>query len=210
MVSLINGIDVSHFNGPINWTEVATTQVFAYIKATQGVGYIDPMCVTNANGISSTSLLFSYYHFATLENTGNVTGDAQQQANWFTQTISKLPQCTLIPMLDIEANAGNLTPTQVQTWISAFLAQMKSNGFPLVFIYSYPSFLNSNLPPTHPFGSLPLWIADYTTAPQPTLPNGWSSYVIWQHSDAGKVLGVSTNCDLDRSTSVLTQAPYKI
>ncbi|MCA6361726.1 MAG: glycoside hydrolase family 25 protein [Bacteroidetes bacterium] len=209
MANIINGIDVSHFNGNINWPEVAAAHAFVYIKATQGTGYTDPMCATNATAVSTTTQMkFSYYHFATLENTGNVTADAQQQANWFAQTMSKLPQCTLIPMLDIEANAGGLPAADVQTWISAFMAQMKANGFPLVFIYSYPAFLNANLPATHPFGSLPLWIADYTTAAQPVLPHGWSSYVIWQYSGSGTVNGVSGQCDLDRSTDVLLGPIY--
>ena len=208
MANPVNGIDVSHFNGNINWTEVAATQTFVYIKATQGTSYTDPMCRTNATAVSNTSLRMGYYHFATLENTGNVTADAQQQANWFAQTINNMPACTLVPMLDIEANAGNLPAAEVQTWISAFLAEMKANGFPLVFIYSYPAFLNSNLPAGHPFGSQPLWIADYTTAAQPTLPHGWSSYVIWQYSGSGQVNGVPTQCDLDRSTDVLLGPIY--
>lgn len=206
----IYGIDVSHNNGTIDWTKVETSNPansFAFIKATEGVGYVDPMCQTNATAVSQkTKLRFGYYHFASLNNSTNVPKDATDEANWFVQTMQTMPEASLVPVLDIERNDSKLTPTQVQEWISAFMSQMDVLGFPKVILYSYVSFLNDNLPQGHPFGSLPLWIAHYTSAAQPTIPHGWTNYTLWQYSASGAVNGVSTQCDLDKGGSdVLNQ-----
>lgn len=198
----IYGIDVSHNNGTIDWTKVQSSDPansFAFIKATEGVGYVDPMCQTNATAVAQkTKLRFGYYHFASLNNSTNVSKDATDEANWFVQTMQTMPEASIVPVLDIERNDSKLTPTQVQEWISAFMSQMDVLGFPKVILYSYVSFLNDNLPQGHPFGSLPLWIAHYTSNPQPTIPHGWTSYTLWQYSASGAVNGVSTQCDLDK------------
>lgn len=204
------GIDVSHNNGTVDWTKVEPSNPansFTFIKATEGVGYTDPMCATNANAVSQkTRMRFGYYHFASLNNATDVSKDATDEANWFVQVMQTMPEASLLPVLDIERNDAGLTPTQVQEWISAFLSQMDVLGFPKVIIYSYVSFLNDNLPQGHPFGSLPLWIAHYTSNPSPTIPHGWTAYSIWQYSASGSVGGVSTACDLDKcDTQMLDQ-----
>jgi GH25 family lysozyme M1 (1,4-beta-N-acetylmuramidase) len=40
---MIKGIDVSHHNGPVDFTKVKSTGIqFVYIKATEGKTYRDP------------------------------------------------------------------------------------------------------------------------------------------------------------------------
>jgi lysozyme len=205
----IFGIDVSHNNGTIDWEKVQAStppNSFAFIKATEGVGYVDPMCLTNATAVSQkTKMRFGYYHFASLNNSSNVSKDATDEANWFVQTLQTMPEATLAPVLDIERNDSKLTQAQVQEWISAFMTQMDVLGYGQVILYSYVSFLNDNLPANHPFGTLPLWIAHYTSAASPTIPKGWTNYTIWQYSGSGTVSGVSTQCDLDKCSSDVLQ-----
>jgi GH25 family lysozyme M1 (1,4-beta-N-acetylmuramidase) len=206
---LIYGIDVSHNNGTIDWEKVQSADPpnsFVFIKATEGVGYVDPMCLTNANAVSQkTKMRFGYYHFASLNNSSNVSKDATDEANWFVQTMQTMPEASIIPVLDIERNDSSLTPTQVQEWISAFMSQMDVLGYGNVILYSYVSFLNDNLPSNHPFGTLPLWIAHYTSNASPTIPNGWTSYTLWQYSGSGSVTGVSTQCDMNKGDSAVLQ-----
>ncbi|MCU0432107.1 MAG: glycoside hydrolase family 25 protein [Bacteroidia bacterium] len=207
----IYGIDVSHNNGTINWTDVTNNnppRSFVFIKATEGVGYTDPMCATNANAVSSqTHMRFGYYHFASI-NSQDVANDARSEANWFAQTMSTMPPASLIPVLDIENNTVNLTPQQMQDWISAFISQMNANGYPKIFIYSYYSFLNTNLPAGHPFGNVPLWLAYYTSESNLKMPNGWTECVVWQYSGSGTVNGVTTQCDLNQSSTTLYSPEY--
>jgi GH25 family lysozyme M1 (1,4-beta-N-acetylmuramidase) len=206
---LIYGIDVSHNNGTVDWGKVPTADPnnsFVFIKATEGVGYVDPMCLTNATAVSQqTKMRFGYYHFASLNNSTNVSKDATDEANWFVQTMQTMPEASIVPVLDIERNDSNLTPAQVQEWISAFMVQMDVLGYGNVILYSYVSFLNQYLPSNHPFGTLPLWIAHYTSAASPTIPNGWTNYTIWQYSGSGSVNGVSTQCDMNKCDSDVLQ-----
>ena len=204
MPNQVYGIDLSHNNGTVDFSKVKAANPansFVFVKATQGVGYVDPMCSAHATGAVAAGLRLGYYHFASLNNNVNPAQDAISEANWFDKTMKTMPKATLPPVLDIETNKSNLTPLQVQEWISAFMTQMKSLGYPVVIIYSYGPFFNANLPANHPFGSIPLWLAQYTSAAAPKLPIGWNSYLIWQYSGSGKVNGVSTDCDMNKADS---------
>ena len=59
------GIDVSHYNGAIDWTQVATASYrFVYAKATEGSTLIDPTYSINRTGGKSFGLRVGAYHFA--------------------------------------------------------------------------------------------------------------------------------------------------
>jgi hypothetical protein len=47
------------------------------------------------------------------------------------------------------------------------------------------------------FAGVPLWIANYTTRPTPTVPAPWSRWTFWQSSAAGRVPGVVGDVDVD-------------
>ncbi|MBI3647932.1 MAG: hydrolase, partial [Actinobacteria bacterium] len=68
------GIDVSHWQGKIDWTKVAADGVtFAIVKATEGRNYVDPMYATNAAGATANGIAVGAYHFA---SPGPQQGDA--------------------------------------------------------------------------------------------------------------------------------------
>src|SRR5215467_14678034 len=61
--SVVNGIDVSHFQGSIDWEEVAAQGIgFAFVKATDGLG-TDPAFATNWSGANQAGILRGAYHF---------------------------------------------------------------------------------------------------------------------------------------------------
>lgn len=198
------GIDVSKWNvgpggKPINWQLVAQAGIsFAYIKANEGVSANDPRAMEHAKGAIGAGLKVGYYHFATL-NKRDVVNDANDEAEDFTTRLLELPAGALMPALDIERDDLGLGPAEFQLWIQTFVARMSKNRFPRLILYSSPWFLNSNLPKCHALGTLPLWLANYTNAPQPMMPTGWTKYVIWQHSEQGEVPGIFGKVDLNRS-----------
>jgi lysozyme len=202
--NLIYGIDVSHNNGTINWPKVKLSDPlisFAYIKATQGVGYKDPANLLNANGAQAAGIKFGYYHFASLNNSVDVANDAISEANWFDQTLKTLPPATLMPVLDIETNEKQLNTQQVQLWIVSFCARMNDLGHKNLMLYSYKPFFDDNLPAIHPFGNIPLWLAQYRNVAAPSLPHGWTNFTVWQFSAKGKVNGISGDCDMNKTTA---------
>lgn len=191
----VEGIDVSHFQGTIEWARVrAAGKSFAFAKATDGLGEVDPMFHANRSGARSAGLVFGAYHFARLNE------DATAQATHLCETLGST-EGELPPALDVESAslAASLQAAEVVAWIHEFVqvVRQKTNRPPIV--YCPPSFWESSAANTHDFSSLPLWIARYTTESSPDpLPGGWGSWTFWQYSSGGTVPGIAGACDLDR------------
>src|SRR6476646_3093386 len=63
----IQGLDVSHYQGTINWTSVKNAGYsFTFMKATQGNTYVDPTFATNITGATSKGIYVGPYHFCDL------------------------------------------------------------------------------------------------------------------------------------------------
>jgi lysozyme len=61
----LRGIDVSHYQGNIQWDKVAQANIsFACAKATEGTTYIDPMFQQNWKGMQTNNITRCAYHFA--------------------------------------------------------------------------------------------------------------------------------------------------
>ena len=195
----MNGIDVSHHNGVIDWNKVVNDVFkpeFAYIKTTEGTGYIDPKFAINAKAANKAGIKVGYYHFASLNST-DVVGDAVKEAEAYIKAVKSVPTPTMPLVLDIETNKAKLSKVQVLLWIKTFFAELAKIGWTDVILYSYTPFLNENLPINHDLGNIKLWIADY--APPLILPKGWNKAYIWQYSAKGKISGISTNTDLNKT-----------
>lgn len=195
------GIDVSGNNGAIDWSKVAQNPTkidFAFIKATEGVGFTDSTFLTNAKAAKDNGIKIGYYHFATLNKTDNIA-DAKSEADYFMSVIKKAPAADLPLILDIETNKVMLGKAQVQDWIKTFFAEMAAGGYANTALYSYTPFLDANLPANHSLGGIKLWIAAYVNLAKPKLPNGWSNYWIWQYSSKGAITGIKGNVDLNKT-----------
>ncbi|VVC55113.1 Glycoside hydrolase family 25 (fragment) [Beijerinckiaceae bacterium RH AL1] len=74
----IQGIDVSKYQGDVDWTAVANSGVrFAYIKATEGGDYLDEKFRQNWELSRASGIARGAYHFAYW------CRPAQEQAAWF-------------------------------------------------------------------------------------------------------------------------------
>jgi lysozyme len=70
-------IDVSHYNGAIDWPAVAAAGIaLVFVKATQGTGFVDPAFARNRDGAAAAGLLVVSYHFLD-------ASDADEQAAHF-------------------------------------------------------------------------------------------------------------------------------
>lgn len=184
-------IDISKYQSKIDWTKVKIDGV--YIKATEGVGYIDEQFNQHIAGAKSAGIKFGFYHFATL-NSKNIIEDSSSEAkSFYNATIGK--GATMPFVLDIEKNAIGLSPTEVLSWIKNFFKELNNLGVTDIAIYSYTPFLNINLPSGHLLGTIKLWLAAYTGGPAPILPKGWSGYWLWQHTQKAIINGVDGGVD---------------
>jgi lysozyme len=181
------GIDVSHYQGTVSWPEVRQAGIeFAFAKATDGLTWTDPQFAVNWPGMKAASVLRGAYHFF------EPADDAAAQAQFFLQTV-QLAAGDLPPALDVETAGSNGTvPWEgVETWLQTVAAATGRQPF----LYVDPTFADEYDAPAS-LAAYPLWIADYDVA-QPTLPEGWSQWLIWQQTESGTVSGVNGTVDLD-------------
>ena len=151
----MKSIDISQWQGKVDWSKIKDQVDFVIIKASTGVNSPDKLVNENAKGAISSGVRFGFYHFATLNNAQDPAGDAQMEAKYFDSIIRQY-KTKFPPTIDIEENPSNLKPEQVLLYIKSFINTMKSLGYPRVMLYSYTPFLNQNLPSNHDLGSVPL------------------------------------------------------
>jgi lysozyme len=178
---VIPGIDVSHYQGEIDWpTLKASGQIdFAFIKATDGSLGIDPSFYRNANQAQSAGVLHGFYHFMRADD---VPGQIANVLKVVTQDALE----THPLMLDVEVAA--ITLAQVKQFLAAI---------PQAILYADRSmltswFLKDSLSAI--FQNVPLWLAEYGVSDPVVAP--WSTWTFWQYG-TGRVPGISTLVDLD-------------
>jgi len=188
---MIAGIDISHHNGPIDFGKVAAAGVtFAYVKASEGTHTRDRLYQTNYAGLKQSEIARGAYHFF------HPQLDAQAQASNFLSVVSRLFPGDLPPALDVELSGGQ-SPSMIadgmRRWLD--LIQEKLGRTPV--IYTSASFWNNALGGTAAFDEYRLWVAEYTSNPEPSIPTGFSDYLFWQYRELGTVPGITGTVDLD-------------
>jgi GH25 family lysozyme M1 (1,4-beta-N-acetylmuramidase) len=198
------GVDVSHYQGKIQWPKVAAASItFAFGKATEGTTYTDPTYTTNRTGAESAGVIFGGYHFARPAGSGDagLIANAIAQADYFLD-VAQPQEGELPPVLDIETK-GALATAGLQKWASAWLQQIAARTGVAGLVYASPSFWKTALGDTVAVAQAgnPLWIAHWTTNASPLVPAetwGGRSWTFWQYSSHGTVPGISPQVDLDR------------
>jgi lysozyme len=183
------GIDVSEFQGTIDWNAVAASGVqFAFTRVSDGLTP-DSAFSVNYSAIKAAGMVRGAYQFF------EPGQDPASQAALLLQSIGPLGIGDLPPVLDVEITGGQ-SPAQlaadIQTWVNA--VQQAIGRTPM--IYTGTPFWNSAVALNNSFSAEPLWIAGIGVG-CPNLPSIWHNWVFWQFSDTGSVPGVSTLTDLD-------------
>ncbi|MFW2491812.1 GH25 family lysozyme [Clostridium chromiireducens] len=185
--SRYKGIDISHYNGDINFAKVKTAGIqVVYMKATEGTTYVDNYLGTYYNGAKSAGLKTGFYHFLV------GTSSPETQAQNFYNNI-KNKQSDLKPVLDVE-KAG----FDVMDYSIRFANEFKRLSGMDVCIYTYSEFiknLDSRL------SKYTLWEANYSRSFE-NLPSNsiWNSRAGFQYTDQGNIDGINGNVDLDEFT----------
>lgn len=176
------GIDVSKFQGVIDWRKVkASGKVkFAYIKATEGTSIQDPMYKRNIDSARAAGILVGSYHLYSKKTT------AYQQFGNFKKVVQKSKQ-DLVPVLDIEERYGrDLYIARVDKILE--LMELEYGVKPLIYtsekVY-WEHFSSKKYKNYH------IFIANYRRYPS-------TRFTLWQHSQTGRVKGISGDVDLNK------------
>jgi len=198
----ITGPDVASYQHPggssIDWSQVKNSgRNFAFVKATEGTGYVNPYFGADWAAIQANGMVRGSYHYAKPDSSPT---SAAAQARYFVATAGVMHTSgDLAPVLDLE-ETGGLSPSQLVTWVHAWLSTITALTGRTPIIYTYPYFWRSAMGNDTGFTGYPLWIADYNggSAPNTPLIGGWSSWTFWQYTDRSAIAGVSTGVDDSR------------
>lgn len=199
-LNMTEGIDISHWQGTINWTTVAAAgKRFAFMKASESTDYVDPTYVTNRSQARTAGLYVGAYHFAMPTA---VVGNGIAQADWF---LAKATPASgdLLPVLDLE-QSGSLTPAALTVWVKDYVGRIYERLGVRTVIYVSPSFWRNYMADTTWFalnGYEILWIAHWTSLTSPSVPGAnWAGkgWTFWQYTSDGTVPGISGRVDLNR------------
>lgn len=189
------GIDVSHYQGAINWTSVRNSGIqFAFIKATEGTTYKDPRFNTNYVNAYYAGVIRGAYHFAR----PNVSSGATQ-ANFLASNGGawSADGRTLPAALDLEAGCYGKTQSGMRSWIQDFINTYRARTGRYAIIYTTTSWWVSCTGNwSTPWRNNPLWIARWASTPG-TLPAGAPFWSFWQYTSSGSVPGISGAVDRD-------------
>ena len=195
-----HGIDVSQWQGTVDWTKVGSSDVrFVIMRATRGVAYVDPAYATNLAGASAHGLVVGAYHRA---KPGSAPGDAEAEADHFVDVARNAPG-DLVPALDIEERGG-LSVAGLQDWVRTWLARVRSKLGVRPMVYTSPYFWRTAMGDSQWFAQngYVLWLAHWgVTRQNLDVPaQGWASgdWTVWQFTSRGHVAGIGPAVDRDR------------
>ena len=185
----MHGIDVSHYQGDINWKMLKQTRQgkfpieFIFMKATEGGDFSDDRFVANFDSAKVHGFIRGAYHFY------NPKTDADKQADFFIRSV-KLEPGDLPPVLDIEKKSKDVK--KLQQDLKIWLRKVENHyGVKPIIYASYKfktKYLNDSI-----FNTYPYWIAHYYVD-SVRYQGEWK---FWQHTDVGTLPGIDEKVDLN-------------
>ncbi|MDL2212953.1 glycoside hydrolase family 25 protein [Bacteroides sp. OttesenSCG-928-D19] len=186
----VHGIDISHYQGNINWPELALNKSskfpirFIFMKATEGGDLDDKTFAQNFELARQYGFIRGAYHFFSPRT------DVKKQVDFFIRTV-KLKPGDLPPVLDVEV-LGKNTHEELQEKVLYWLTHIEAHYGVKPIIYASYKFKEKHL--NHPvFDAYPYWIAHYYV----DTVRYTGKWYFWQHSDRGIVPGIKERVDLN-------------
>ena len=208
------GVDVSRFQGTIDWTQVAGAGVrFAFVQSSRGNGAdcdvkpdncgADPYYAVNYAAARAVGIRVGAYHRAFIDPApdAELRADARAEADLFIAGVGALHKGDLLPALDAETPFDGATAAQLRTWISTWLKRVRKRlgARPIIYTNTTSWSATGNTAAFARAGH-PLWVANWSV-PKPSVPAGnWAGrgWSVWQYTSSGTIPGISGRVDLDR------------
>lgn len=181
------GVDVSKWQTPekVDWQRLKTESNIKFVIARYSYGMLVDSTFWRHGwqAMRVSGIALGAYQYLV------PTQDAQQQAGLALQIARQLDMPFV---LDVEARG--LTAKQIDAWLNTFA---RANASAMIYC-SQTSWRECYGAGAHKWSHLPLWVANYTEAAKPAMPDGWQDWAIWQHSQNGRLAGYSGALDLNR------------
>lgn len=181
---IARGIDVSRWQGDINWSQVAADDVSFVMLGTRSRGAVDPYFHKNIQQASGAGIQVGVYIYS-LATTPEM---AVEEADFVLNLIHDYPVSFPVAF-DMEDDVqASLSKEQLAAIANAFGERIKAAGYyPMIYANDY--WLSSRLDMNQM--NYPVWVARYSAKPSYRNP------VMWQSSSTGRVNGINGNVDID-------------
>ena len=196
-VGAYKGIDVSEWQGKINWAQVKTAGVdFAILRCGYASTYPDKQWHNNVQGCLSTGMPFGVY----LYSRATSPEEASKEADFAISQLKSegLTGADLALPVYFDMEDSKMVGKNYAAIAQAFFDKLTAAGYP-VGTYANLSWWNTRL--TSPvFDKYSKWVAAYnasiglTYAPMSNFSEGNG---VWQFSDYGSIPGISGRVDLN-------------
>ncbi len=193
------GIDVSTWNGTIDWKQVAKSGVsYAIIRCgyrgtTYGSLVEDNKFASNIKNASDAGIKVGVYFFTQAVS----EAEAVEEASMCLSLVEGYKLSYPI-FVDVESGSGNarangLSKEARTAIVKAFCKTISNSGYK-AGVYANKNWLNTKLN-ANELTAYTIWLAQYASAPSYTT----TRYDLWQYSSQGSIKGISGNVDLDLS-----------
>ena len=188
----IQGIDVSKYQGDVDWSRVADSGVkFAWIKATEGGDHIDAKFQANWDRAKAVGIARGAYHFVYW------CRSPMEEVRWFEQNVP-VEADSLPPVLDVESDSESRTchrhleQQQTIAEMQMMLQEMERYFGKKPIIYTSVDFYQAILS-DGAFADYPMWVR--STKYYPSVKYGGRSWMIWQYQADGHIPGIRGEVD---------------
>jgi GH25 family lysozyme M1 (1,4-beta-N-acetylmuramidase) len=191
------GIDVSEFNGKIDWEKVKKSGKVDFAIIRSSLGWTDgdvetrrdKRFIENIAGCERWGIPYGIYHYSYCLKPEN----AQKEAEYVVRNIEGT-RPSMGVWYDIEDSKQiPLGKTALTRMAKTFCETLYNAGYD-VGVYSYLAWLNQYLD-MDALSDYPCWVAQ-VNVPKPTYTK---PYVMWQYSWTGSIDGIKGNVDLNES-----------
>lgn len=185
------GIDVSEFQGKIDWEKVKNDGIeFAILRCGYGMDFLNQDDVEyerNANECERLGIPYGVY----LMSYANTVEKARSEAKHVLRLIEGR-KISLGVWHDIEDNgtSGAINKETLTNIINTFCNTIKNAGYK-VGVYASLNWLENKIEKTIK-DNYDIWVAQYYSKCEYE-----GKYIMWQHTSSGKVNGISTNVDMN-------------
>jgi lysozyme len=184
------GIDVSLYQGKIDWLQLTTKQQidFVFIRATAGVDKVDYKFYNNWGHAKKYNILRGAYHYY------RPNENSSQQADNFINTVN-LEKGDLPPVLDIEEYSKVQSIRSLKSGLLNWLNIVENHYGITPILYTYNKFYVNLFFNDSRFDKYTIWLAWYNVNKNPNeVLKHWS---FWQFTDRGTVKGIDGYIDIN-------------
>lgn len=199
-VKTYTGIDVSVFQGDIDWDAVKNDGIdFVMLRVgyrgygQKGIMGKDDKFDSNYEGAKKAGLKVGAYFFSQATN----ESEAREEAAFVLDAVRDCPLDYPIAydwefVDNGEARTNGMTSEDITVCAKAFCEAIKSAGkVPVIYFNCETGYFNYDLPQVKDYG---FWLAEYYDT-----PSFYYNYKMWQYSKTGSVDGISGDVDMNIS-----------